>query len=69
VGLIELCPANLQLAGASVEDLFQMVREVGWTLRWITPSGDIGDQIALDDARTVVLENVALVPKDGADLE
>jgi hypothetical protein len=46
-----------------------MVREVDWTLRWITPSGDIGDQIALDDARTVVLENVALVPKDGADLE
>jgi len=69
VGLIELCPANLQLAGASVEDLFQIVREVGWTLRWITPAGDIGDQIALDDARTVVLENVALIPKDGAGVE
>ena len=61
-GLIELCPANLEQAGSSVGRLLRVTHELGYRLHYLTETGILGAQVSEQNASTVVLDNVALLP-------
>jgi FkbM family methyltransferase len=62
-GLIELCPANLRQCQSSVQELLETVDEVGYELRYLTDDGSCGSLVTVENAVSVVLDNVALLPK------
>lgn len=62
-GLIELCPANLRQCHTSVEELLELVGQLGYELRYLSEDGLPGEEVTLENVAPVVLDNVALLPK------
>jgi len=61
-GLIELCPGNLHAIGSSVSELVNVVQEQGYELRFLDNSGSPGMAVTNENATSVLLTNVALLP-------
>ncbi len=62
LGLIELCPANLNQRGFSVEDLFHEVSSLGYVLRQLRDDGTAGVRYAPRKIPPDALYNAVLVP-------
>jgi FkbM family methyltransferase len=60
--LIEICPANLNLTGNSIENLYNLFVDVGYTPHTLLSNGHIGAELNLDELRSITLDNILLLP-------
>ena len=60
--LIEICPANLQLTGNSLENLYNSILSVGYRPHTLLPNGNVGCELNLEDLQKITLANVLLIP-------
>jgi FkbM family methyltransferase len=60
--LIEICPGNLIRANTSPEQLYDMIKQVGYACFHLTDAGALGSKVSLSDFENVPLQNVLAVP-------
>lgn len=63
VTLLEVCPKNLEEVGFFVEDLYNEIKNCSCNAFRLNEDGSVGDRLGLDDLKSIILENVVLLPE------
>jgi len=60
--LIEICPANLIRANTSPEQLYDMIKQLGYVCFHLTEAGTLGRKVSLSDFVHIPFQNVLALP-------
>ncbi len=60
--LLEICPANLEVVGNSIQGLYESFAKVGYLPHRLLESGEFGELLKLEDLQSMTLANVVVIP-------
>lgn len=60
--LLEICPANLEAVGNSIQGLYEPFTKVGYLPHLLLESGEFGEVLKVEDLQSMTLANVVVIP-------